>query len=55
MKSENDETCRGIVLSHVESMVKNWEGFEQVAMSDAWNLDIPFSDFDRSLGGSAAN
>ena len=35
-KSKNDKTCRGVVLSHVESMVKNWEGFEQVVTSDAW-------------------
>ena len=40
MKSENHETCRGVVLSHVEAVVKNCEGFEQVVTSDAKNPDI---------------
>jgi len=39
-KSENHETCRCIVLSHVEVVVKNWEGFEQVVTSNAKNRDV---------------
>ena len=39
-KSENHETCRGVVLSHVEAVVKNCKGFEQVVTSDAKNPDI---------------
>jgi hypothetical protein len=34
-KSENHETCWGIVLSHVEVVCNNWEDFEQVGMPDA--------------------
>jgi len=34
-KSENKETCLDVMLSHVEAMIKNWEGFEQVVTSDA--------------------
>jgi len=33
-KSKNQETCLGVILSHVETMIKNWEGLEQVAMLD---------------------
>ena len=36
-KSENHKTCGGVVLSHVEAIVKNWEDFEQVVTSDAKN------------------
>jgi len=43
-KSENHETRRGIVLSHVEAVVKNCEGFEQVMTSDAKNPDISTCD-----------
>ena len=43
-KSENHETCGGVVLSHVEAMVKNWEDFEQVVTSDAKNPDISTCD-----------
>jgi len=43
-KSENHETCRGVVLSHVEVVVKNWEGFGQVVTSDAKNPDISTCD-----------
>ena len=39
-KSENHETCGGVVLSHVEVVVKNWEGFEQVVTSNAKNRDV---------------
>ena len=39
-KSKNHETCRGVMLSHVEAVVKNCEGLEQVVMSDAKNPDI---------------
>jgi hypothetical protein len=34
MKSKNHETCWGVMLLHVEAMIKNWEYFEQVVMSD---------------------
>ena len=40
-KSENHETCRGVVLSHVEAVVKNCEGFKQVVASDAKNQTSP--------------
>ena len=36
-KSKNHETCRGVVLSHVEAVVKYWKGFEQVVTSDTKN------------------
>jgi hypothetical protein len=39
-KSENNETCRGVMLSHVEAMIKIWESLEQVVGSDAQNPDI---------------
>jgi hypothetical protein len=43
-KSEKHETCRDIVLSHVEVVCNSWEDFEQVAMCDAWNPDISTRD-----------
>ena len=43
-KSENHETCRGVVLSHVEAVVKNCKGFEQIVTSDAKNPDISTCD-----------
>ena len=43
-KSENHKTCGGVVLSHVEAVVKNWEDFEQVVTSDAKNPDISTCD-----------
>ena len=48
-KSENHETCRGVVLSHVEAMVKNYKGFEQVVTSDAKNPDISTCDHSAKL------
>jgi hypothetical protein len=50
-KSEKHETCRDIVLSHVEVVCNSWEDFEQVAMCDAWNPDISTRDpCDNTLG-----
>jgi hypothetical protein len=50
-KSEKHETCRNIVLSHVEVVCNSWEDFEQVAMCDAWNPDISTGDqCDNTLG-----
>jgi hypothetical protein len=43
-KLENHETCRGVMLSHVESTIKIWESLEQAATSDAQNPDISTSD-----------
>ena len=43
-KFKNHETCQGVVSSHVEAVVKNWEDFEQVAMSDVKNPDISTCD-----------
>jgi hypothetical protein len=43
-KSEKHETCRDIVLSHVEVVCNSWEDLEQVAMCDAWNPDISTCD-----------
>jgi hypothetical protein len=34
-KSENHETCRGVVLSHVEVVCNNWEDLEKVATPGA--------------------
>ena len=34
-KSENHETCRGVVSSHVEAVVKNLEVSDQVVAYDA--------------------
>jgi len=34
-KSENHETCRGVVSSHVEVVIKNLEVSEQVVTYDA--------------------
>jgi hypothetical protein len=44
MKLENHETCRGVMLSHVEAMIKIWESLGQVTMSDAQNPDISTCD-----------
>jgi hypothetical protein len=50
-KSEKHETCRDIMLSHVEVVCNSWEDFEQVAMCDAWNPDISTCDpCDNTLG-----
>ena len=43
-KSENHETCRCVVLSHVEAVVKNCKGFEQIVTSDTKNPDISICD-----------
>ena len=42
-KSENHETCSGVVLSHVEAVVKNCDGFKQVVTSDAKNQTSPLA------------
>ena len=51
-KSENHETYRGVVLSHVEAVVKTWEGFEQVVTSDAKNPDISTCDMSGFLASN---
>jgi hypothetical protein len=39
-KSENHKTCRGVMLSHVEAMIKISKGLEQVATSNVQNPDF---------------
>jgi hypothetical protein len=43
-KSENHETCLGVMLWHVEVVCKNWLDFEQVGTLDASNPDISTHD-----------
>ena len=35
-KSENHETSRGVMISHVEAMIKIWEGFAHGVTYDAY-------------------
>jgi hypothetical protein len=51
MKSENHETCLGVMLWHVEAVCKNWEDFKQVWTSDASNLDAGSSAREGKRGG----
>ena len=36
MKSENHEIYQDLVISYVEAVVKNWEGFAQSVMYDVY-------------------
>ena len=47
-KSENHKTCRCVVLSHVEAVVKNCKGFEQIVTSDAKNPNISTCEGERN-------
>jgi hypothetical protein len=42
-KFKNHETCRDVVASHVEAVIKIWECFEQVVMHDAWSPVVEMS------------
>ena len=36
MKSENHETCRDVMISYVEDVIKIWEGLVHVITYDAY-------------------